>query len=243
MNARDYRAHLYQNRAHPKGVGRVDSPTDNSALYFSVLAFLAAEYLVELKLARFPSGLVFPTGFLFFWAFYYTYYQPGHLEKTLSHEQKWDISGIPLTLVRGCIWFVKIMFVEFTEKIISNLVGSKKEIEKTNPSRTRTHYKVYSGKQQRESSYRPQSQAFPNRDSARESQTRLPKEVSNALGIMGIPEARDWTIIQKRYRELAKQYHPDLNPELTQSGNRFMLYDAAYRKLEAVKGRYFIVKK
>jgi DnaJ-class molecular chaperone len=60
---------------------------------------------------------------------------------------------------------------------------------------------------------------------------------------MGIPEARDWATIQKRYRELAKKYHPDLNPELTQAGNRFMLYDAAYRKLEAAKFRYFMPKK
>ena len=60
---------------------------------------------------------------------------------------------------------------------------------------------------------------------------------------MGIPHERDWGLIQKRYRDLAKKYHPDLNPELTQAGNRFILVDAAYRKLETSKYRFFNSKK
>jgi hypothetical protein len=185
---------------------------------------------------------MFPVGFLFFWAFYYTYYQPGHLEKTLSSEKKWDLSGIPVILINTCIWFVKIVFVELTEKIISNFIKSQKVAPPRNASRPKAASTFH---QTSQNNFK--SQARVHSYSSHEAPVRgdgtLPKEITNALGIMGIPEARDWATIQKRYRELAKKYHPDLNPELTQAGNRFMLYDAAYRKLEAAKFRYFMPKK
>jgi len=67
----------------------------------------------------------------------------------------------------------------------------------------------------------------------------LPKEIESALLTLGLKNCRDWSVIHKRYRELAKQVHPDLNPELTAAENRFIIYDNAYRKLVAVKRRYF----
>jgi hypothetical protein len=242
MNARNYRQHLYQNRSHPAYPGVIEGQSNRGPLYLSVVAFIAAEYFFELKASRIPSGLMFPVGFLFFWAFYYTYYQPGHLEKTLSSEKKWDLSGIPVILINTCIWFVKIVFVELTEKIISNFIKSQKVAPPRNASRPKAASTFH-----RTSQNNFKSQARVHSYSSHEAPVRgdgtLPKEITNALGIMGIPEARDWAMIQKRYRELAKKYHPDLNPELTQAGNRFMLYDAAYRKLEAAKFRYFMPKK
>lgn len=71
------------------------------------------------------------------------------------------------------------------------------------------------------------------------SPSQLPRDVENALGLLGLKGCRDWKKIQKRYRELAKKFHPDLNPDLTQTGNRFIIYDGAYRKLAAVKDQYF----
>jgi len=67
----------------------------------------------------------------------------------------------------------------------------------------------------------------------------LPKEIENALSLLGLKGCRDWGIIHKRYRELAKKFHPDLNPEITTAGNRFIIYDGAYRRLSAVKEKYF----
>lgn len=70
-------------------------------------------------------------------------------------------------------------------------------------------------------------------------ETPLPKEIESALLTLGLKNCRDWGTIHKRYRELAKQVHPDLNPDLTAAENRFIVYDHAYRKLVAVKKRYF----
>jgi len=70
-------------------------------------------------------------------------------------------------------------------------------------------------------------------------ETPLPKEIESALSTLGLKNCRDWGTIHKRYRELAKQVHPDLNPDLTAAENRFIVYDHAYRKLVAVKKRYF----
>jgi len=67
----------------------------------------------------------------------------------------------------------------------------------------------------------------------------LPPDIQSALKILGLQNCRDWAVIHKRYRELAKQVHPDLNPELTAAENKFILYDSAYRKLSAVKNLYF----
>ncbi len=72
-----------------------------------------------------------------------------------------------------------------------------------------------------------------------QTQNQLPRDLENALGLLGLKGCRDWKKIQKRYRELAKKFHPDLNPDLTQTGNRFIIYDGAYRKLSSVKDKYF----
>ena len=66
----------------------------------------------------------------------------------------------------------------------------------------------------------------------------LPKEIPKLSGILGLREGVDWDTIHRRYRQLAKQFHPDLHPEVTGRGKRFMMYDAAYRKLVTVKTRY-----
>lgn len=247
MNARDYRKHLYSHRSHPAQTKAVEEASEKSAIFLSFIAFVACEYIIQLKTERIPSGLLFPFGFLFFWAFYYTYYQPGSLEKTLSSEKKWDLSGIPLTIMSSCIWFVKIVCVELVDNMISSLINERsKAPPRRGVNRNTPPFETKSQTQGRTQSFqRPVNQqrqeTLGNHNSPPNG--ALPREITNALGILGIPEARDWSAIQKRYRELAKKYHPDLNPELTQAGNRFMLYDAAYRKLEMAKERYFKNKK
>ena len=136
------------------------------------------------------------------------------------------------------------MFVELTEKVLSQVFKPQpvkvKAQRKMNPKSQPQNFSsgTRTGRNTRFQGHHTRS-AQPLSDFP-QTGTGLPRELTNALGIMGIPEARDWSVIQKRYRELAKKFHPDLNPDLTQAGNRFMLYDAAYRKLEAAKDRYFI---
>ncbi len=67
----------------------------------------------------------------------------------------------------------------------------------------------------------------------------LPEKILQNLSVLGLKPTRDWNTIHKRYRELAKQYHPDLNPDVTTRGTRFMIYDAAYRNLVKYKKEYF----
>lgn len=236
MNAREYREHLYQNRAHPEKNGISSAPAEGSSVYLSIGIFLLVEYGLQSKFISYPSGLLFPMGFLVFWAFYYSYYQPGHLEKKLSDEGKWDLRGIPDTLMTSCIWFVKIVFVEFTERIISSIV--QPQVKKSKTSTNRKHPRTPTDYSH---AFKKSNSQFQSEEK-KESIAILPRELSNALHIMGIPMERDWNNIQRRYRELAKKYHPDLNPEITQAGNRFMLYDAAYRKLEAAKSKHFLSK-
>ena len=232
MNAREYRQHLYQNRSHPEKINVASHSSDASFIYVSVAGFLVVEGYLQFKLAQYPSGLIFPMGFLFFWAFFYTYYKPGHLENKLSNESKWDLSGIPDTLMTSCIWFVKIVFVELTEKVICAILNrEKKHLKSSREPANRRNGSFQTHSFNKTIPPKPEVKSDPI--------LLLPRELSNALHVMGIPGERDWGNIQKRYRELAKKYHPDLNPELTQAGNRFMLYDAAYRKLEAAKDKHF----
>lgn len=234
MNTKQYRDHLYQERSHPRdNVSYIGATNDSfSSLYLSLFGFLAAEYFAEVKYEHLPSGILFPVGFLFFWAFYYTYYQPGYLEQKLSSDKKWDLFGIPTTIISTCIWFVKIIFVELIENIVGILFGSRHKHEPVKPQKSKPKTSGPS---------RTSNQVPPRREFTAEPRTgdALPRDLGNALSILGLPYCRDWSTIQKRYRELAKQYHPDLNPELTTVGNRFMIYDAAYRKLEASKSKYF----
>lgn len=85
----------------------------------------------------------------------------------------------------------------------------------------------------------PRSEHPPKQAPAKKEEDFLPEKVLQNLSVLGLKPTRDWNTIHKRYRELAKQYHPDLNPEVTTRGTRFMIYDAAYRNLVKFKKEYF----
>lgn len=226
FNAREYREYLYQNQSHPQAPVQKEEG-GFSGLYLTLFPFLVAEYFAELHYDFLPSGIVFPLGYVLFWAFYYTYYQPGFLEGKLSEKKKWDLLSVPTVLLGAVIWFVKVCVIELFEKVvIGGILGvnAKRQAPKQPPQRPR--------------SFRAHSNPNFQRPSQSQS-TGLPREIENALAILGLTGCRDWPTIHKRYRELAKKFHPDLNPEITQVGNRFMIYDAAYRKLEAAKAKYF----
>lgn len=214
MNAREYREHLYRQRSHPESYAK-PSRDSFSLLYLSIVPFLVLEYYCELRFETIPSGLLFPTGFILFWAFYYTYQKPGVLESKLVSESKWDLFSVPTVLLGTVIWFVKVVVVELIELLLWGKVLGKKV--KSNP--------------------RPV--ARPSVENPTSQTPELPRDISNALAVLGLRDCREWTVIHKRYRELAKKYHPDLNSDITSAGNRFMIYDGAYRKLASVKNRYF----
>jgi len=233
FNAREYREYLYQNQAHPHAPVPQQDEGGFRGLYLTLFPFLVAEYFAELHYDSLPSGIVFPLGYVLFWAFYYTYYQPGFLEEKLSEKKKWDLLSVPTVLIGALIWFVKVCVIEFGEKVIlGSLLGitTKRRADQPRP-------------QQQRPPNRPTGErhfhAHTNPNPPRPAHLGLPRDLENALAILGLSGCRDWASIHKRYRELAKKFHPDLNPEITQVGNRFMIYDAAYRKLEAAKAKYF----
>lgn len=84
----------------------------------------------------------------------------------------------------------------------------------------------------------PKAKPAPPNDT-KKTEDFLPEKILQNLSVLGLKPTRDWNLIHKRYRELAKQYHPDLNPEVTTRGTRFMIYDAAYRNLLKFKKEYF----
>ena len=246
-NAHNYREHLYRARAHPKKpvpTAFIDRRDSFGRVYFSIIPFLALEYLSEARYEFFPSGLVFPTAFLLYWAFYYTYYRPGLLENKLSAlPHKKDVMMLPALFLGVVIWFVKVTVVEVGHLLFFRwFVGEKSKGAPKASASGQSRNRGYQYQQQRT---RPRSN--PNSSQGSGSSQRassnppplLPADVRDALAILGLGECRDWHEIHHRYRELAKKYHPDLNGEVTLVGNRFMRVDAAYRKLLGVKSKYF----
>jgi hypothetical protein len=222
MDAKKYREFLHHSRSHPLSHSSGSSEESYKHLYFSIPAFLILEFYLEHKAESLPQGIAFPFGFLLFWAFYYTYQRPGHLESKLKSPQRWQTSSIPTVILKATIWFVKVTIVELVENIILQwILGQKSEEQKQPAHQTASHTQSNSQRV------------------AKPSEENLPREIENALLLLGLKGCRDWSLIHKRYRELAKKFHPDLNPDLTSAGNRFMIYDGAYRRLHLVKNKYF----
>jgi hypothetical protein len=140
LNAREYRDYLYRNQAHPYAPAPVRDAGGFSGLYLTLFPFLVAEYFAELHYESLPSGIVFPLGYVLFWAFYYTYYQPGFLEEKLTEKKKWDLLSVPTVLLGAVIWFTKICVVEFFERVILNaLLGlnTQRKAQKPPPQKPR----------------------------------------------------------------------------------------------------------
>jgi len=107
------------------------------------------------------------------------------------------------------------------------------------PLKTRSPQVSQAKSNAKKSSTSPPFQAPPKQTPEAARVSPVPPDIQAALLVLGLKDCRDWGAIHKRYRELAKQVHPDLNPDLTSAENRFILYDNAYRKLMGVKNRYF----
>jgi len=215
IDSKKYRDYLHQTRSHPETTSLDSNSKNPHHLYWSVPCFLVLEWFLETRFDGLPTGLSFPFGFLLFWAFYYTYLKPGHLESKLQSSDRWENSSVISVVLEASIWFVKIVCVELSELLLIRWLG--KAAPKPKPSSQKAN----------------RSTPPPIVPDA------LPKEIENALSLLGLKGCRDWNLIHKRYRELAKKFHPDLNPDITTVGNRFIIYDGAYRRLSLVKEKYF----
>jgi DnaJ domain len=226
-NLRQYRDNLYRLRSHPEESlpsEFLDRRDASFPLYLSIIPFLILEYWVEESSQGRISALAFPTGYLLFWAFYYTYYRPGVLEENISAPRRFDLRFIPALILGVAIWFVKVTVVELSHLLFLRWIVASK------PRPTA-----------RASQPRPAPSPGPSapRAPASPKSSGLPRDVIEALAVLGLGEIRHWPEIHHRYRELAKAYHPDLNRDITQTGKRFMAFDKAYRRLLLVKDRYF----
>ncbi len=244
-NARQYRDDLYKTRAHPnRHVPSAVSDDRDSFLkvYLSVIPFAAVEYLMEANSTSAISGLAFPTGWLIFWAFYYSFYRPGYLENKLNEKAK--LSNFPVVVMGSAIWLVKATIMELGSLIFTGKKAPQAARPQPQQARPRPHNPgFYRQGQTFRPGFQTQGPARQTPPPQRPTVPPLPSEVMTALAALGLRDTRNWDEIHRRYRELAKKFHPDLNPEITSIGNRFMAVDAAYRKLNGVKDKYFQAKR
>ena len=301
---REYREHLYRLRTHPEEGDEpilVDRRDSFLTVYFTMLPFLGVEYLLHRSFHVVPPGLIFPVGYLLFWAFYYTYYKPGFLEERLTAPSSWNIANVTTVLVGVAIWFVKVTIVELSQVLFLRWLFPRPRMPVArqldqfrrvptgipmNPSyrefsytaRPRSTSGTYAGPRptSTDGTYagpRPTSTGGTYADPRPGSTggtyagprpgstggtyagprptatppspppSGLPMDIKAALLILGLPEKVSWDQVHRRYRELAKKYHPDLNQESTDIGRHFMRVDAAYRRLSAVRDKYFAAEK
>jgi hypothetical protein len=250
---REYREHLYRLRQHPA------SPEDTAAfrddrdnfkkVYFSLGPFLVLEWALRDSWSVYPHGVVFPVGFLLFWAFYYTYYKPGLLEDRLAERSQWTTGRILVVLAGVTIWFVKATVVELGQLLmLLPRVATYRRFgglsEAGEPEGARTPPPLPNGNGARATSGAPTeahhlTRVFVLDRDRRPVAVALPRDVLYALTVLGLDVRSSWDDIHKRYRELAKKYHPDLAKDQTLAGRRFMQVDAAYRRLLEVREKFF----
>ena len=238
MTEREYRDQLYRYRSHPHPDAAPVEIDDKRGsfllLYVTIGPFLVAEYLAE-SVEMVPSGLIFPVGFFLFWAFFYIYYKPDFLEKRMSQSKDGGLNllTLPSLLIGLGIWVVKSTWILLSDLILLKWLRPMKQTSRVE-----------------EDPFRRGSRGNLDPAESRTQKTHpfqtisdLPPDIRLSLAVLGLQNCRSWDLIHQRYRELAKRLHPDLNPEITRTGHRFMELDAAYKKLATVRERFFYGKR
>jgi len=185
-----------------------------ASVYLSLIPFLISEYYCELRFDRLPSGLVFPIGFLLFWAFYYTYYKPDFLEEHLNSQPAWNPTSIARVGFGVLVWFFRITVVELLHWIALRWV-IRRPVKKA-----------------------PSLSLVRKKEKQKSNVQGIPAELVRSLETLGLTGSPSWSEIHHRYRELAKRFHPDLNPDVTDFGRHFIVIDKAYRSLGKEKEKY-----
>lgn len=230
---KDYRDHFHRaSAAELEEEGRAafaDQRDSLTPVYLSLIPFGFAEFMAE-RTHWLPGGLILPMGFLLFWSFYYTYYKPNFLESRLGSPDTWNLTAIPIVLLGVCLWFLKYTVIELLHLLVLRWILTRPSAAQSPP---------------RPAKPRP----TPPRDCDdevhwREDRTAATKltdshqqELVRALQTLGLNGDPSLDQIHHRYRELAKLFHPDLNPDVTDFGRRFIEIDQAYRKLSKARSR------
>ncbi len=245
-SVRKYRDEVYRLRSHPESKPFYFGPDQRDSffrVYLSVAPFLMLEYIIEARFDSPISGIMFPTGFLLFWAYYYTYYRPGLLEAKLSTAADGALTDFPKIILGTAIWFVKATvfgLVQFATDLFFEKAPKKAPMKQMPPVRLAYTQPHRPKAEKAKEPLRPRPATTPPPLRKEKPLAPLPSDVLSALKVLGLADCRDWRIIHHRYRELAKKYHPDHNPsEITAAGRQFQICDAAYRKLLRSKARYF----
>ena len=226
FESREYRDRLYRSRSHPDTSQEDFSDNRDSfvTVYASLIPFIGAEYLAQLTYELIPSGLVFPVGWILFWAFFYTYYKPNVLEDKLSSTESLNPAAIFSVVIGVIIWFIKVTLVELVDLLFLRWFRPRPQ-----PVSVRRSSPV---------GLASASSVGVVRTSVRR---KLPAELVKALRVLGLNDTADWPLIHRRFRELAKKYHPDLHGDVT-DGHHFIAYQSAYRTLEGARAKFFSEK-
>lgn len=217
--AKDFRDHYHRLTDEEQKEAFLDQRESVTRLYVSLIPFLFIEYVVHRE-RLLPTGLIFPIAYVLFWSFYYTYYQPSFLESHLSSFQNWNPLAIPAVLLGVCIWFVKYTVIELLHVLILRWIFTRPAPEPAPkpkeppppPPLDEVHWRHEGTQATRLTDARAQ-------------------ELARALALLGLSGDPSLEQIHQRYRELAKLFHPDLNPDVTDFGRRFIQIDQAYRLL------------
>lgn len=196
-------------------VGFSDARNSFVPVWLSLPPFLMLEYFVELSFPTIPSALVFPVGFLLYWAFYFIFYKPNVLEDRLSDPFREQFHFAPSLILGFILWFLQASLLEI-RYLLWEAYRKPRELEAREVSEK--FKKLVDG-----SAAAPRPAPSPS---------RYPDEVLRALAALGLGGTGElkWEQVHKRYRTLAKKLHPDLNDTGTQ-GRRFIEVDQAFRSL------------
>lgn len=234
-----YREHLYLLKQHPEEpLDGWDARDSAGMVYGSVTLFMMGEYFAEISVTRAPSGLLFPTGYVLFWAFYYTFYRPRTLSDSLALPSRSFMMAWLVSLAQD--------HAEAFRKPWLHLNNRKITPKARRKAKAQTFTGTKHAKARETSSARPQAGAAkaqaktgpsPSGGATRQAPTRpiLPREVLSALKVLELEAEVDWAIVHHRYRVLAKRFHPDLNPGNPRLRDRFIEIDRAYHTLEKLK--------
>ncbi len=72
---------------------------------------------------------------------------------------------------------------------------------------------------------------------------RMPEPELEALSVMGLEPPIIWEVVRKRYKELAKKYHPDQNRDNKEAEEIFKKINHSYSLLKVAYERYSILEK
>ena len=147
--------------------------------------------------------------------------KPGFLENRLTSPQQFDLAWVPSLILGILIWFVKVTMVEISHLVFFQWIKAK-------PTPKPRAQAAHAGAR------KPAAHSAPFQPPS-----LLAPDLVHALQVLGLKPGCGWRDIHRQYRALAKQFHPDLNPEITDFGHRFMKVDEAYHRLAKVRSKHF----